>query len=277
MKREAYELSKKSVRIFVWDLLTTKKLPLMLTPQQDIRSQMKVKLNQLLNDDDIWMFRVDDQKKGYCVRILPSTSDDGVEGIFPDDLDNNNIVLFRRRAENVSAKCYFEAYAAQVKHNVSLSAKIVRMAETCFAAWRGIRGDGNCYYRSIYFGFLEQLVLMNPRSPDHFDALISSMSMVHYASVMENQQHAAAMQYLRQARGKITTLRYQSNRTSDGEIWKTVWDLESVVLDTSTSFDLAMIRACRRLIADYLIMYSDKEINGISIMDMITGYDESIT
>lgn len=61
----------------------------------------------------------------------------------------------------------------------------------------------------------------------------------------------------------------QIKAAAEGTIWKTVQDFERAILSRNSSLDDAFVRACRRLVAEFLIRNESRDINGISIKDAI--------
>ena len=61
----------------------------------------------------------------------------------------------------------------------------------------------------------------------------------------------------------------------DGTSWLTVEELEADVLNAKKKLDLAMIRACKKLVSLILIRDKDVDRNGLTLNDAIMpSYDD---
>eukprot|EP00971_Amphidinium_carterae_P158097 3133826-Amphidinium_carterae.2 len=70
---------------------------------------------------------------------------------------------------NLGERKPLETLALECKYNDSKVQKIAHLAET-YDAWRPVRGDGNCYYRTVGFGILEAAVDV----PSEYEEVIRS-------------------------------------------------------------------------------------------------------
>lgn len=170
---------------------------------------------------------------------------------------------------NISpAACVSELAAANL-HNAAVVAKARKLSDTfSYHRWRHVRGDGNCYYRSIAVGLLEHCAKPSGdgrKTLQHFLALAAS---VDYTAGDGAQFESS--QADQDAHTKLLT---QLARTEqDGGGWQGVrWDadfephgaeLASKVSDQiahcmiNDGFtDQACVRALRRLTADFLLAH----------------------
>jgi hypothetical protein len=67
------------------------------------------------------------------------------------------VLELRTTRDNVGPRMLLAKMPADFRHNSSMVAKIARL-ETAYSGFRRIRGDGNCYYRAVIFGLLENIV-----------------------------------------------------------------------------------------------------------------------
>jgi Peptidase C65 Otubain len=114
--------------------------------------------------DDGW-FRVLDGGSGWHIPI------GGVDVSDPDDasrlwevgfrnLQNNDIICISSTVESIKGPQSLNALAYQSRGNRSTREKIRQLADQHqYVGYRRIRGDGNCYYRSVIYGVLEQAVI----------------------------------------------------------------------------------------------------------------------
>ena len=106
--------------------------------------------------------------------------------------------------------------------------------------WRVIRGDGNCYYRSVYFAVLEQIVSSGQNSllSTLADAL-NELPRILFRGSDEWASHQELILVLEK---------------EDGVQWLTTKGLEAQLLDESgpVNLDKAFIKACRCLVAHFL-------------------------
>jgi len=119
-----------------------------------------------------------------------------------------------------------------------------------YEQWRVIRGDGNCYYRSVYFAVLEFIVNSGRRDllarmADRF----SKLRRVMFRDGMEWNDHQKLIEVLK--------------KETEGQQWLTSRGLEAQLLGDfeGVLLDLALIRACRVLTAQYLMENVDGPID----------------
>lgn len=82
---------------------------------------------------------------------------ENADSIFISDITSNDVLVVRCIRENVGAKRRINVLKHEFKNNSSLFDKINTLSEV-YEGWRSIRGDGNCYYRAVYFGLTEQII-----------------------------------------------------------------------------------------------------------------------
>jgi hypothetical protein len=73
------------------------------------------------------------------------------------NIKNDSVIELRTSRDNVGARLHLTKIAADFRHNNSMVGKINKL-ETAYVGFRRMRGDGNCYYRAVIFGLLEQII-----------------------------------------------------------------------------------------------------------------------
>lgn len=112
-----------------------------------------------------------------------------------------------------------------------------------FPATRQVRGDGNCYYRSVIYAFLEQVVCADPSSGIKLELIYQLKEKITLLIGMFGEDFDRDLQDL---------LKKLSSIEEDGDY--SLKDLQTDMLDTSRpSFDHLLVRAARALTAKTLI------------------------
>jgi hypothetical protein len=68
-----------------------------------------------------------------------------------------------------------------------------------YIGYKAIRGDGNCYYRAIIYGLLEQIITRSERH--QIKKILGSFKKIIFSDFEENQHHERLVQVLSQAVG----------------------------------------------------------------------------
>ena len=140
------------------------------------------------------------------------------------DLTNPNIY------EKITIESYRNSYFSETKRNA-----LNITSSQGVSHYRNVKGDGNCYYRAMMFGFLEQLI-NHPERATHLDNLIKKIRL----SSMPDLAKTDLLQILQ---GMM-----------QGTLIGSVEDLERLFSDEGQlSFDYNIILAARYLTSDYLI------------------------
>jgi hypothetical protein len=106
---------------------------------------------------------------------------------------------------------------------------------------RQVRGDGNCYYRSIMYAYLEQVMCL----PDGFkEEMIDRLNDKLRALIGK-----FGLDYDRDLNALITIL----TRTRNGESLTSVKELEAEMKRPGSNLDFLLVRAARALTADELM------------------------
>ncbi len=112
-------------------------------------------------------------------------------------------------------------------------------ADTLHAAYPGlrtIRGDGNCYYRAIMYGLLEQIIMAPNRE-------VLCGELIHKFRVLRDKSSLGDSQ-------KIDNLIIKLQLAQANELWPTVADFEADMRDPNSDTDAALVWSARLMCAD---------------------------
>lgn len=70
---------------------------------------------------------------------------------------NEIVYLRKQRLANIGGRFYMEHLSDTEKFNNNVVEKVTKLVDS-YIGYRQIRGDGNCYYRAVIFGLIENLV-----------------------------------------------------------------------------------------------------------------------
>mmetsp|Transcript_16071 Transcript_16071/g.46480 ORF Transcript_16071/g.46480 Transcript_16071/m.46480 type:complete len:422 (+) Transcript_16071:169-1434(+) len=182
-------------------------------------------------------------------QVQPSADDDD-----DDDWSQSPMGGQRRtrgaEAQNVGERLNIEALEDECRFNAGKVHKIRRLAEA-YGHWRPIRGDGNCFYRTVAFGAIEASF----QTEVGVEEIAAKLSQVRFEDEDDQRSHI----------GMLTRLRAFSSPD----------ELEQWVIQ-DREFDEALIRSCRRLVRDYLCGRADKESpSGLTYEDLVRALDPS--
>lgn len=153
---------------------------------------------------------------------------------------------------NVGPRSSIRTLEEESRYNPSKRAKIQRLAGV-YDRWRPIRGDGNCYYRTVAFGALETFLATG--DVGRLERLLYALEYVQYEERAARDAHMLLLRKLRS--------------------WNTVAQLEQGIANDDV-VDTALIRACRRLVRDFLVEHADQYApNGLTYEELICALDSS--
>jgi len=153
---------------------------------------------------------------------------------------------------NIGERQSIEALEDECRFNQGKLNKVRRLSKA-YGYWRPVRGDGNCYYRTVVFGTLEALLASGDKH--RIQQVANTFQQVHYEMPAERRAHEQMLKRLRS--------------------WDTLAQLERWVSKDS-SLDQALIRACRRLVRLFLIRHADQQSpNGLTYGELVRALDSA--
>ena len=130
-----------------------------------------------------------------------------------------------------------------------------------YPSWRKIGGDGNCYFRAVYFGLFEQIV--SSGDPSHWGPILDCLKIAEFKNPSEEADHKTLLTVLAEA--------------VEGRSWTNSLQLENSFCNPLSRLDSSIIRACKlRVHQDLQCSQNDVEPNGaLSIASVVnTGLDD---
>jgi hypothetical protein len=179
-----------------------------------------------------------------------------------DVRDGDVIEVRRELGAAVGSKYRLSFLAAFDQHSALVGARVEELVET-YPGYRRIRGDGNCYYRAMVFGLLEQVIQRGDLQD--FRHLYDVFNGVDIASYLIN----VPLLTIEQLVNNHANLLLKLGEAAEGRAWRSVPEFEADVLTESTGIDLALIRACKTLVATSLVRQQDKDMYGIPLRETI--------
>jgi hypothetical protein len=122
-------------------------------------------------------------------------------------IDNNDYIEIRRTiGAHLGGRFFLSTLAEIDKQNISIQSK-VNYLNRFYEGYREIRGDGNCYYRSVFIGIIENIIMTSSivKRNHLFMILFEKFHSVVYPG-KPDRNHLHLLSVLRQAAGKITML-----------------------------------------------------------------------
>lgn len=176
---------------------------------------------------------------------------------------------------------------AEFRFNASFAAKVQELEQLGYRGWRRVRGDGNCFYRAMGFGLLEQMACA--ASSHRALWAIDLRRRLEASQPPEEDAQLEAFAELLDGLGRLGSTGNWSQDTvsasvaaaAPGEYMRgdaPMLQIHQLMRDPGNCLDLALVRALRRLAAEYLVANRDDENvmgGGISFETICTaqGYD----
>jgi len=186
--------------------------------------------------------------------------------------DGDAVVVRRGRVSgNVGAR-FSEMTALAVapvlddEEALMLRETINYLKERGYVGFKRIRGDGNCYYRAVIFGLIEQIVMHKQYM--RFATLAMIFRRVKYDDESHQRQHHRLIIFLEENAAAASSSSKEAGGSRGGG-GATPANVEQSFLLPDTDLDRAAIRACRSLVTAYMVSNADKEFNGIKMKDAI--------
>jgi len=142
---------------------------------------------------------------------------------------------------NVGVKEPLSSLIEEFRFNTRFGEKVRHLQGLGYNGWRRIRGDGNCFYRAVGVGLLEQGILVGARRCGEWAAAFEEkLASINFQDTAERAAHDELRHFLRDL--------------LDGSVTGTVAeDRAFATLNHASSFvDLALVRALRFLTAAFL-------------------------
>lgn len=160
----------------------------------------------------------------------------------------------RQEIPNIGCKKSLSTLEDDCRFNAGKVKKVQLLARS-YSHWRPIRGDGNCYYRTVAFGVFETLLAANDdRRLGH---IVQGFRDVHYDDHTEQLAHEHLLQHL--------------------DSQEHMWELTRSIV-TDCTLDEALVRCCRRLVRLFLLRNAESlSPNGLTYSDLVRALDASYT
>ena len=101
------------------------------------------------------------------------------------DLLNGDRVTISKRRDNVGHRQYLKSL--QTAKPADITDARVSALNNSYCGWRSIKGDGNCYYRAVYFSLFEQIVVR--REHHVFARLHAKFKALSFADEGDQEEH----------------------------------------------------------------------------------------
>ena len=138
---------------------------------------------------------------GWSLKISDSNTTSSEFAVSICDLEERDCIEVRRLTSFVRGRFRLRAIAAADLSNARLQDQIAVLSET-YAGYQEIRGDGNCYYRAVIFGLIEQLI-SDPIKRKSLLRIRGRFESLYFRAGPELMQHRALMEQLTQAAGEL--------------------------------------------------------------------------
>lgn len=219
--------------------------------------------NYLLEDARLFVM----DTTGWCLEVMNrgATAADYKNGLVlsTGDLRDGDVVTLRGAKDAIRSRQALVtlAHRGTVQNNELLAHKLELM-QTRYIGWRGVRGDGNCYYRAVYFSLFEQ-ILVDKTQRGIIRKIADILRPLQFTNVLDKLNHADLM--------------CAFDAAIDDDRWLTIAQFESELLDLHSGLDWGLVKAMRRLLAVYLLKNRNEVHNGISIQEAILPSYSDVT
>lgn len=163
--------------------------------------------------------------------------------------------------------------ADEFRFNTNFGEKVQRLERRGYTGWRRIRGDGNCFYRALGLGLLEQLTAsgLGPKRLDWLAQFRGKLCDVLFEDLAERSAHADLLACLGgSASASNGGTPGTFGQSSIGHASEAAFNSEAEAVaalcamcrnmrDPGSSVDLALVRALRRMTSDYLMANKDDD------------------
>ena len=171
---------------------------------------------------------------------------------------NDSYVALRRIQENIGVLTPIESIPFKFSHNSVKIAKVQALADA-YSGYRSVRGDGNCYYRAIFFSLIEQIISGcfddSEKRNESFKILHDVFCPLKFEVKTESDFHKNLLKRLQEA--------------ANGSAWGSMNEFEFEIVHGESNMDEALVRACRKLTCTSLKKNQTVIVNEIQIKDAI--------
>ena len=115
------------------------------------------------------------------------------------DIQHGDVISIRKRRGMVGPRKYLKSLSCSQKSPIP-SDRFTQLNKT-YCGWRAIKGDGNCYYRAVYFSLFEQIIFRKQYS--FFGRLYEKFEHLCFTDPDEHDEHLELLDALQQASSKI--------------------------------------------------------------------------
>jgi hypothetical protein len=144
-----------------------------------------------VDPSSLYICKVD--SSGWNIDISPesmhSESDIGVA-----DIVNNDILSVNKRGTPIGPRKLLKSLLKGANSN-----QIIEIQRKC-CGWRPVKGDGNCYYRAVYFSLFEQIIVRKQQA-EGFKFVHEIFSQVKLTDDFEREEHESLLDTLLDASG----------------------------------------------------------------------------
>lgn len=153
---------------------------------------------------------------------------------------------------NIGSRRTMDELQDECRFNPGKLQKIKKLAKK-YQEWRPVRGDGNCFYRTVIFGSFEAVLASG--DDQRLARLIARLEEVTYASPVDRAAHGQMLQIM--------------------QTWQCQEQLEQWVSEDAR-FDEAMVRASRQLVRNFLLQRAhEKTPSGLTYQQLASALDSS--
>jgi hypothetical protein len=198
--------------------------------------------------------------------------------ILVHQLLQGDIITVRSHRDNIGPPSRLSLLSALYHGNIHLQYK-ARELGLFYSGWRQIRGDGNCYYRAVVFGYLESIIALTYEgmtsctslSADSYHLKQIAMrkrkeSFGHFLDILESVKGCYCYEHEQEQHERLM---WAVSRAAEGEKWISLTEFENDILNAYTRLDQSAIRAIRYAAGLYLKQHQDDDLHGITLKEAI--------
>lgn len=221
---------------------------ILFTSIQNVLNDLRVKWNNKIKEQQIDLGKktIENLYEKYTDGVV-YTEREG-SAVLPafNLLSTNREVLKTIEIVNVNAAVSIDDYAKNNLYNKFIQGEVAKLKQAGLPIWKSIRGDGNCYYRSVSNQLLEQMIVFK-------DETRAKFLKEKYADFYKKED------------GFIKPEEF--NKIIDGLMTGNKNSLVALqhILNTYNEFDLSMVSLMRNLTAEYMNKNPEIVINELPI------------